>query len=88
MEYEKIWYPAVEDEKLRYLLEGKACSSENIFLPVILQRFDKVINVDTDIIFLDRPENLWNHFNQLQQDQMIGMAPTFFDRLYKSQKVY
>lgn len=34
-----------------------------VYLPFLLHQFDRIIVIDTDMIFLDDPATLWNEFN-------------------------
>jgi len=53
----------------------KPCASQRLFLPVILKNIDSVIYVDTDVLVLRPPEDLWDFFKRFNKTQLAGLAP-------------
>ncbi|MFY9824867.1 MAG: glycosyl transferase family 90 [Thermoanaerobaculia bacterium] len=69
-----IRYPGVEDpEKWRGLF--KPCASERLFYPYLIQGTDRVLYVDTDILFLRPIDDLWSFFDQFKPEQIAALAP-------------
>ena len=69
-----ISYPGVEDpEKWRGLF--KPCASERLFYPYLIETTDRVLYVDTDILFLRPIDDLWSLFDQLKPEQLAALAP-------------
>ena len=72
VEYAPVYYPSSE-KKLKGLF--RPCSTERLFVPDILSEYDSVIYLDTDIIFMAPPEQLWNEFSKFGTTHMVAMAP-------------
>ncbi|MCJ8736068.1 hypothetical protein PDJAM_G00254610 [Pangasius djambal] len=53
----------------------KPCASQRLFLPVILTEVDSLLYVDTDILFLQPVEQIWNFLSQFNSSHMAAMAP-------------
>uniref|UniRef100_F6RNX9 UDP-D-xylose:beta-D-glucoside alpha-1,3-D-xylosyltransferase n=1 Tax=Ciona intestinalis TaxID=7719 RepID=F6RNX9_CIOIN len=51
------------------------CASFRLFLPTVLDKTDSVLYVDTDVIFLTPPEELWRHFYLFNDRQVAALAP-------------
>lgn len=59
------------DEKWRKLF--KPCAAQRLFLPSMLQ-LDRVIYLDSDIIFLSPPHELHQFFRRFNHSQLAGMT--------------
>ncbi|KAL4604840.1 glucoside xylosyltransferase 1 [Arapaima gigas] len=57
----------------------KPCASQRLFLPLILTQVDSLLYVDTDILFLRPPEDLWSFLAQFNSTQLAAMAPEHED---------
>ncbi|XP_029104271.1 glucoside xylosyltransferase 1 isoform X2 [Scleropages formosus] len=57
----------------------KPCASQRLFLPLILTEVDSLLYVDTDILFLRPPEDLWSFLGQFNSTQLAAMAPEHED---------
>ncbi len=69
-----ISYPGVEDaEAWRQLF--KPCASERLFYPYLVEGTDRVLYVDTDILFLRPIDDLWRRFERFTPDQLAALAP-------------
>uniref|UniRef100_A0A8B9KF63 Glucoside xylosyltransferase 1 n=1 Tax=Astyanax mexicanus TaxID=7994 RepID=A0A8B9KF63_ASTMX len=53
----------------------KPCASQRLFLPLILSEVDSLLYVDTDILFLQPVEEIWNFLSQFNSSHMAAMAP-------------
>lgn len=51
------------------------CASFRLFLPELLPDVDKIIYLDSDILFLSDPIDLWNNFDNFAPNQVAGLAP-------------
>ena len=72
LEFKEVWYPPFGEH---FKPMFKICATERLFVPLIMRKYDSVIYLDTDVIFMDRPENLWKEFSRFDSQQTIGMAP-------------
>ncbi|CAL4064011.1 unnamed protein product [Meganyctiphanes norvegica] len=77
-EYHKLAYPPGY-EKIRNMY--LPCATQRLFLPDMFSEMDAAIYVDTDAIFLRRPEELWEEFNKFDDMQLAAIGPTSFYRL-------
>lgn len=69
-----ISYPGVEDpEKWRALF--KPCASQRLFYPYLIESTDRVLYVDTDILFLRPIDDLWSLFDRFEPEQLAALAP-------------
>lgn len=69
-----ISYPGVEDpEKWRGLF--KPCASQRLFFPYLIEGTDRVLYVDTDILFLRPLDDLWRLFDRFKPEQLAALAP-------------
>jgi len=50
------------------------CASFRLFLPEVLSEIDSIIYVDTDVLFLDSIESLWNQLESFNSKQAVGLA--------------
>ena len=50
------------------------CATERLFIPKLLSKEEAIIYVDTDIIFMRPPENLWLEFDAFNSNQAVSMA--------------
>ncbi|KAL7867803.1 hypothetical protein SRHO_G00091870 [Serrasalmus rhombeus] len=53
----------------------KPCASQRLFLPLILSDVDSLLYVDTDILFLQPVEEIWNFLSMFNSSHMAAMAP-------------
>eukprot|EP00795_Rhopilema_esculentum_P006671 gene6671-12227_t len=53
----------------------KPCASQRLFFPLLLKDVDSIIYVDTDVLMLRPPEDLWGFFSRFNNTQLAGMAP-------------
>ncbi|XP_066526044.1 glucoside xylosyltransferase 1 isoform X2 [Hoplias malabaricus] len=53
----------------------KPCASQRLFLPLILPEVDSLLYVDTDILFLQPVEEIWNFLSHFNSSHMAAMAP-------------
>lgn len=69
-----ISYPGVTDpESWRKLF--KPCASQRLFYPYLIEGTDRVLYVDTDILFLRPVDDLWSFFGELAPEQIAALAP-------------
>ncbi|XP_030072900.1 glucoside xylosyltransferase 1 isoform X1 [Microcaecilia unicolor] len=53
----------------------KPCSSQRLFLPLILKDVDSLLYVDTDILFLRPVDDIWDFLRDFNSTQIAAMAP-------------
>ncbi|KAL0968769.1 hypothetical protein UPYG_G00271460 [Umbra pygmaea] len=53
----------------------KPCASQRLFLPLILKDVDCLLYVDTDILFLQPVEDIWDLLSLFNSTQLAAMAP-------------
>ncbi|XP_028814088.1 glucoside xylosyltransferase 1 isoform X2 [Denticeps clupeoides] len=53
----------------------KPCASQRLFLPLILNQVDSLLYVDTDILFLQPVEEIWNFLSRFNSSHLAAMAP-------------
>jgi lipopolysaccharide biosynthesis glycosyltransferase len=69
-----ISYPGVEDpEKWRALF--KPCASQRLFFPDLITSTERLLYVDTDILFLRPVDELWRLFDRFTPEQLAALAP-------------
>src|SRR5262249_46960886 len=69
-----ISYPGVADPAAWRKL-FKPCASQRLFFPYLIEGTDRVLYVDTDILFLRSPDELWRLFDRFKPDQLAALAP-------------
>ncbi|XP_018022958.1 glucoside xylosyltransferase 1-like isoform X2 [Hyalella azteca] len=52
----------------------RPCSSQRLFVDQVLPEEDAVIYIDTDVIFMRSPVQLWNEFKRFDDKQMMAAA--------------
>ncbi|RZF32027.1 hypothetical protein LSTR_LSTR007105 [Laodelphax striatellus] len=52
----------------------KPCAAQRLFLPTLLSHLDRVLYVDTDVIFLAPLSKLWAHFDKMNSTQMAALS--------------
>ncbi|XP_039300995.1 glucoside xylosyltransferase 2-like, partial [Nilaparvata lugens] len=57
----------------------KPCAAQRLFLPTLLSHLDKVLYVDTDVIFLAPLSKVWSHFDKMNSTQMAALSPEHED---------
>jgi len=67
-----IVYPE-DREDMRTMF--RVCATERLFIPDLFPDLQKVIYVDTDLIFMRPPEDLWDLFDEFSENQIAAMAP-------------
>lgn len=74
-----IAYPETEDfEKWKVLF--KPCASQRLFFPQILTHLDRLLYVDTDILFLKPVQDIWRLFSKFNSSQLAALAPEHEDK--------
>lgn len=69
-----ISYPGVaEPEKWKALF--KPCATQRLFMPYLVEGTDRALYVDTDILFLRPPEDIWAFFAEFNERQLAALAP-------------
>jgi len=63
-----------QDKKETWKKLFKLCASQRVFLPDLLTDVDKLLYVDTDILFLRPVEDIWAYFHQFNSTQLAGLA--------------
>ncbi|XP_005799133.2 glucoside xylosyltransferase 1-like [Xiphophorus maculatus] len=53
----------------------KPCASQRLFLPLILKDIDSIVYVDSDILFLQPVDGLWDFLSQFSPSQLAAMSP-------------
>ncbi|MCL4150056.1 UNVERIFIED_CONTAM: hypothetical protein GTU68_025234 [Idotea baltica] len=77
-----VWFP---EDRQDFRSMFRVCASERLFLISQLPDIDSVIYLDTDLVFMRPPEELWNQFYQFDSQQLCGMAPNI--NHYNSRKI-
>ncbi|XP_073974185.1 glucoside xylosyltransferase 1 shams isoform X1 [Rhodnius prolixus] len=72
-----VSFPKSGEEEWKKLF--KPCASQRLFLPSVLVDVDSVLYVDTDVLFLSPPENVWRHFDLMNSTQLAALAPEHED---------
>ncbi|EDV29488.1 uncharacterized protein TRIADDRAFT_18350, partial [Trichoplax adhaerens] len=68
-----IQFPADNEDMWKKLF--KPCACQRLFLPDILVKTDALIYLDTDILFMRPPEDLWQFFDKLNSTQLAAVSP-------------
>ena len=50
------------------------CATLRLFFPDLLPDHDRVLYVDTDVVFLESPEVVWSGLEKMNSSQMVGLA--------------
>ena len=74
-EWHPVWYPR-DREDMRTMF--RTCATERLFLPEMFPTLDAAIYIDTDLIFLRPPEELWAEFHKFDAVQVAAMAPCLY----------
>ncbi|KAF4114712.1 glucoside xylosyltransferase 1 [Onychostoma macrolepis] len=53
----------------------KPCASQRLFIPMILKEVDSLLYVDTDVLFLQPVELIWDMLTHFNSTQLVAMAP-------------
>ncbi|MED6245042.1 Glucoside xylosyltransferase 1 [Ataeniobius toweri] len=53
----------------------KPCASQRLFLPLILKDIDSIVYVDSDILFLQPVDGLWDFLSRFNPSQLAAMSP-------------
>ncbi|XP_062403294.1 glucoside xylosyltransferase 1-like isoform X2 [Sardina pilchardus] len=68
-----ITFPSENAKEWKKLF--KPCASQRLFLPLLLKDVDSLLYVDTDILFLQPVDEIWNFLSEFNSSQLAGMAP-------------
>ncbi|XP_042577908.1 glucoside xylosyltransferase 1 isoform X1 [Cyprinus carpio] len=68
-----ISFPHEKHEEWSQLF--KPCASQRLFLPMILKEVDSLLYVDTDVLFLQPVELIWDMLTHFNSTQLVAMAP-------------
>lgn len=82
LRHENIYYP----DKIELPNLFKTCNMAKFFLPYHLA-YDSVIYLDTDIIFMRPPEDLWREFKNFDKNQFAGLTPMLSTHYKQTLKV-
>lgn len=74
-EWHPVWYPR-DREDMRTMF--RTCATERLFLPEMFPTLDAAIYIDTDLLFLRPPEELWAEFQKFDSKQVAAMAPCLY----------
>lgn len=69
-----ISYPGMADPK-GWFETAKPCASQRLFFPYLIQGTDRVIYVDTDVLFLRPIDDAWRLFERFAPEQLAALAP-------------
>ncbi|CAL4058546.1 unnamed protein product, partial [Meganyctiphanes norvegica] len=83
-EYHPVWYPE-DRQAMRSMF--RVCATQRLFLPDMFPDLDAAIYIDTDLVFMRPPEDLWAEFNKFNKKQSIAMAPCDYHYDSKRNKV-
>ena len=67
----KVEYPLPPEEIGEFRDWWGPCASFRLFLPEVLSDVDSVLYVDSDVLFLAPPQDLWSNFGQFNKHQVI-----------------
>lgn len=83
-EWHTVWYPS-DREEMRSMF--RVCATERLFLPQMFPSLDAAIYIDTDLIFMRPPEDLWMEFKKFDEIQVVAMAPCLHHYNFRRNKV-
>jgi len=66
-------FPADQADEWRHLF--KLCASQRLFIPDLLTTTDALLYVDTDVLFLRPPEDLWSFFESFNDSHIAALSP-------------
>lgn len=69
-----ISYPGIPDPK-GWFEPAKPCASQRLFFPYLIHGTDRVICVDTDVLFLRPIDDAWRLFERFAPEQLAALAP-------------
>lgn len=69
-----ISYPGMADTK-GWFETAKPCASQRLFFPYLIQGTDRVIYVDTDVLFLRPIDDAWHLFERFAPEQLAALVP-------------
>jgi len=70
-----VWYPE-DREDMRTMF--RVCATERLFVPDMFPDMDRAIYIDTDLIFMRPPEDLWSFFDSFSESHVAAMAPCMY----------
>lgn len=59
----------------KFVHKWRPCSWIKIFIGDLLQKYEKIVYIDTDVIFLGPIEDLWAEFKKLTGEKFLGIGP-------------
>lgn len=83
-EWYPVWFPS-DREAMRSMF--RVCATERLFLPEMFPSLDAAIYIDTDLIFMRPPEDLWMEFKKFDETQVAAMAPCLYHYGMRKNKV-
>ena len=83
-EYHHVWYPRERDDMKKMF---RVCATERLFIPPMFPNEDAAIYIDTDLIFLRPPEDLWKEFENFNEIELAAMSPCLYHYGTKRNKV-
>ncbi|KAJ8050720.1 Glucoside xylosyltransferase 2 [Holothuria leucospilota] len=69
-----ITYPSGEDQR-EWKGISKPCSTQRIFIPELLPMVDTVLYVETDTLFINPVEDIWQYLTRFNSTQFAGLSP-------------
>jgi len=79
-----VWYPE-ERQDMKSMF--RVCATERLFVPDMFPSLEKAIYIDTDLIFMRPPEDLWSFFDDFSSSHIAAMAPCMYHYGSKRNKV-
>lgn len=70
-----VWYPE-DREDMRTMF--RVCATERLFVPDMFPEMDRAIYIDTDLVFMRPPEDLWAFFDSFSPSHIAAMAPCMY----------
>jgi len=70
-----VWYPP-DRQDMRSMF--RVCATERLFIPDMFPAMDRAIYIDTDLMFLRPPEDLWSFFDDFSSQHVAAMAPCLY----------
>ncbi|XP_045624744.1 glucoside xylosyltransferase 1 isoform X1 [Procambarus clarkii] len=71
----RVFYPP-KTEEMRDMF--RPCATERLFLPQIFPQKDALIFLDTDLLFMQPPEDLWKEFQNFEERHSVGISPCLY----------
>ena len=71
LQHVQEWYPE-NDGNMRDMF--RLCATERLFIPKLLYMEEAIIYVDTDVIFMRPPEDIWKQFYYFDSTQFASIG--------------